>query len=200
VREKLNENPAAQIGLIALLVAVAAFMLLGGGLGGGGEEEESAEAPVTEIEGVVPGEPLTAEAGVPGEIAAFSEETAASIPAPPLPRPVQKAYKADKTVVLLVVHDGGIDDPIVRRFTRDASDSSSVKLFVVPAKQIARYAGITLGVNVQQLPALVAVRPKRLSHGQIEASAVYGFQSPQRIDQVIRDAEYNGPETTYHPQ
>ena len=34
-------------------------------------------------------------------------------PAPPLPAPVTAAYDAGKTVVLLVVHDGGIDDRLV---------------------------------------------------------------------------------------
>ena len=38
---------------------------------------------------------------------------AASVPAPPLPAPVQRAYASGKTVVLLVVRDGGIDDALV---------------------------------------------------------------------------------------
>jgi hypothetical protein len=197
VREKLNKNPAAQIGLIALLAAVAAFMLLGGGLGGGGGEEEGAEAPVTEV---ASGETaLAPEEGVPGALDAFSEQAAASIPAPPLPKPVENAYKAGKTVVLLIVHDGGIDDKLVERSTRVAAGKPNVKLFIVPSKQIARYAAITLGVDVQQVPALVTVSPKAISKGAPRASVIYGFQAPQRIDQAIRDAEYNGPETTYHP-
>ena len=46
MREKLNENPVAQIALIGVLVVVVGFLFLhgfGGSGGGGGEESESAE-------------------------------------------------------------------------------------------------------------------------------------------------------------
>jgi hypothetical protein len=200
VRDKINSDPKLQIGLVALLVVAAAFMLFGGGLGGGGEEEAS-EAPAAEVEGApAEGEvALLPEEATSGAIAAFSEAEAASIPAPPPPKPVENAYESGKTVVLLLVHDGGIDDKLVERSTREIADRANAELFVVPAKQVARYAAITLGVDLQQVPALITVRPKRLSDGQVQASVIYGFQSPQRIDQAIRDAEYDGPETTYHP-
>ncbi len=74
-----------------------------------------------------------------------------------------------------------------------------VALFVVPAKQISRYAAITLGVEVQQVPALVVMRPRDLSEGVPQASVIYGFQSAQSIEQAIRDASYDGPEASYHP-
>lgn len=198
MREKLNNSPVAQIGLVAVLVVVAAILLLGGGFGGGGEEEASTEtAATTEIEGAEV--PIETAATVEGTLESFSQSTAASIVPPPLPKPVQKAYKDDKTVVLLVVHDGSIDAELVERSTRRVADRSSTALFVVPAKQIDRYAAITLGVDVQQLPALITVVPKRLDHGEPKAFLDYGFQSPERIDQAIRDAEYSGPEASYHP-
>ena len=69
---------------------------------------------------------------------------AASIPTPPLPAPVAAAYDAGKTVVLLVVHDGGIDDRLVAAASaRRLRRVPGVAVFVVPAKQIARYAAIT---------------------------------------------------------
>jgi hypothetical protein len=212
VREKINSDPKYQIGLVAVLVLVAGFMLLGG-LGGGEESEEApTEATVAvagtgatgTATGATPGEAV--EGAIEGAIASATTEAegspasiAAAIPAPPLPHPVAKAYDSDKTVVLLVVHDGGIDDKLVAASTRRLAGFEDVALFVVPVKQIARYGAITLGVDVQRVPALVVMRPRDLSDGVPQASVLYGFQSAQSIEQAMRDATYQGPEATYHP-
>jgi hypothetical protein len=211
VRDKLNSNPVAQIGLVAVLVVVAAFMLLSKS-GGGEEGEETAptEATVTvtgtgasaTASGATPGEAV--EGAVEGAVEAATAEAsvaaiASTIPAPPMPAPVASAYDSGKTVVLLVVRDGGIDDRLVSGSVRQLKAHSHVALFVVPAKQIARYAAITLGADVQQVPALVVMRPQRLSDGVPQASVDYGFQTPQSIVQAVIDAGYKGPETTYHP-
>jgi hypothetical protein len=210
VREKLNENPMAQVGLVIVLIAVAAFMFL---KPGGGEESEEAaptEATVavagTEASGTAtgatPGEAV--EGAVEGAIESASAEAsaaavAASIPAPPMPAPVAHAYDADKTVVLLVVHDGGIDDRLVKGSVERLNGLPDVAVFVVPAKQISRYAAITLGADVQQVPALVVMRPRRLSGGVPQATVDYGFQTPASVAQAVIDANYKGPEATYHP-
>jgi hypothetical protein len=210
VREKLNDNPVAQIGLVVLLLVAAAFMLL---KPGGGEEEE-AEVP-TEATVSVAGTNATGtatgatageavEGAVEGAIEAATAEAstaaiAAAIPAPPMPAPVAHAYDAGKTVVLLVVHDGGIDDRLVRGSVSRLEARPEVALFVVPAKRIARYAAITLGADVQQVPALVTLQPRRLSEGVPQASVDYGFQTAQSVEQAVIDAGYRGPEETYHP-
>jgi hypothetical protein len=210
VREKLNDNPMAQVALVGILVVLAAVMFLKP-TGGGEEEEEagSTEATVAvagtdatgTATGATPGEAV--EAAVEGALeAAGSEASAAAsaaIPAPPMPAPVARAYDAGKTVVLLVVHDGGIDDRIVRGTIGRVEAFPEVALFVVPAKQIARYAAITLGAEVQQVPALVTVRPRRLSGDVPQASVDYGFQTAQSVVQAVVDARYKGPEATYHP-
>ena len=87
---------------------------------------------------------------------------AAAEDAPPPPKPVLAAYKSDKTVVLLFVRDGGIDDRLVENATR-ASAPCPTSTFIVPADQIARYAAITEGVGVDRVPALVVVRAKNLN-------------------------------------
>ncbi len=122
-----------------------------------------------------------------------------SIPAPPMPAPVASAYDSGKTVVLLVVHNGGIDDRLVKGAAGSLAAHPEVALFVVPARKIARYAAITLGVDVQQVPALLVMRPRRLSGGVPQASVDYGFQTPQSVVQAVVDAGYKGPEATYHP-
>ncbi len=207
MRDKLNDNPMAQVGLVAILVVVVAFMLL---KPGGGEEEAAVptEATVTSAEtgvtstatGATAGEAV--EGAVEGVIeagAADASAAAAAIPAPPMPAPVARAYDAGRTVVLLVVHDGGIDDRLVAGSVRGLSTYPDVALFVVPAKKIARYAAITLGADVQQVPALVVMRPRGLSGGVPQASVDYGFQTWQSVVQAVVDARYKGPEETYHP-
>lgn len=213
MREKINSDPKFQIGIVVVLILAAGYMLLGGGLGGG--EEETEEAVPTEATVSVAGTSATgtATAATPGEAVEGAVEGAleavagevpasavsASIPSPPLPAPVTKAYDAGKTVVLLVIHDGGIDDKLVAASTKQLSDFEDVSLFVVPVKQISRYAAITLGVDVQRVPALVVLRPRDLSDGIPQASVLYGFQSAQAIEQAMRDATYDGPEASYHP-
>jgi hypothetical protein len=210
VRDKLNNNPVAQIGLVVVLIAVAAFMFL---KPGGGEESEEAaptEATVSvagtsvtgTATGATPGEAV--EGAVEGAIEAAATEAstaaiASTIPAPPMPAPVASAYDAGKTVVLLVVRDGGIDDRLVAGSVEGLTALPDVAVFVVPAKHIARYAAITLGVDVQQVPALLVMKPRRLSGGVPQASVDYGFQTPQSVVQAVVDAGYKGPEATYHP-
>jgi hypothetical protein len=109
------------------------------------------------------------------------------------------AFNGDKTVVLLFVRNGGIDDRLVARSVRRLGSFSGVSAFVVPARHIARYAAITQGVNVSRVPALVVLRPKKLGHGVPTASVTYGFQDPQSIAQAVVDAGYRGPTVDYHP-
>ena len=71
--------------------------------------------------------------------------------------------------------------------------------FIVPAKQISRYAAITEGVGVDRVPALVVVRPKRLRQTIPTASVSYGFQSGESVVQAVIDAGYKGPTLAYHP-
>ena len=49
------------------------------------------------------------------------------------------------------------------------------------------------------MPALLVMRPRRLSGGVPQASVDYGFQTPQSVVQAVVDAGYKGPEATYHP-
>lgn len=210
MREKLNDNPMAQVALVGLLVVVAAIFLLKPM--GGGEEEESAGATEAIVTNAATGETATATGATPGEAvesavegavegaaASSAAAAAASIPPPPMPAPVARAYDANKTVVLLVVHDGGIDDRLVEGTAKGLAGVEGIAFFEVPAKQIARYAAITLGAEVQQVPALVVMRPRKLSGGTPEASVDTGFQTPQSIVQAVIDARYKGPEETYHP-
>lgn len=211
MREKLNNDPKYQIGAVVVLVLLAVVLLMKAS--GGGESSE--EAPTTEatvaIEGTgasasatgaTPGEAVeaAAEGAVEAAVAeASATSVAAQLPTPPLPVPVASAYASGETVALLIVHDGGIDDKLVKTSTQRLAGFPDVTTFIIPAKQIARYGAITLGVDVSQVPALVVMRPKQLSEGIPQAAVSYGFETPQGIEQALRDASYDGPDATYHP-
>lgn len=195
MREKLNDNPIAQVAVVGVLLVLAAVFLLGKMGGGGTEEEEE-------------GESAAANAAVASVAAELEEEGRpimlpapgsgpGSPPAPP--KAVVSAYNAGDTVAILFVRDDGIDDRLVQRATQRLSDMARVATFVVPSHQLARYVSIAEGVDLNRLPALVVIRPKSLSKGYSPASVNYGFQSPESIVQAVVDARYRGGTLAYHP-
>jgi hypothetical protein len=202
MREKLNSNPVAQIALIGFLILASGFFVMSS-MGGGGEEESetpaaTATAPASP-EGSVSVAP-TAEGAVPAAPASVPPlPPSAADAAPPLPRPVTAAFAADRIVVLLFVHNGGIDDRMVAVAVSGLRSLPDVATFVVPADRISRYAAIAQGVAVDRVPALVVLRPKRLNHGVPAASVHYGFQSSQSVVQAVIDAGYDGRTLDYHP-
>jgi hypothetical protein len=181
-----------------LLVAVAVFMLRPGG---GEEEGEGATEATVGVTGTTPGEAVEGaiEAATEGAAAApiLPGRTAAS--APPLPAPVLDAWQANRTLVLLFVHDGGIDDRQMRNATKAIAGFSDAAIFVVPARDISRYAAISEGVGVERVPALVVVTPKDLKDTVPTASVSYGFQNAESVRQAVIDAGYKGPTVDYHP-
>jgi hypothetical protein len=206
VREKLNENPIAQVGLIAVLAIVAVVIFIGSS-GGGEEEEASSGETVATVNGVTatgssPGEAVegAVESLEEGAAAgASATEIPASVPAPSPPKRLTAAYEAGKTVVLLIVDKGSIDSAFTARSSLLLAPYRDVSLFIVPAKRIARYAAITVGLDVNRVPALVVMKPKKLSGGTPQATVDYGVQTPQSVAQAVLDANYHGREVAYHP-
>jgi hypothetical protein len=210
MREQLNSNPLAQLAVVGVLLVGAALFFMSSS--GGGEEEEPAgttEATVsvagTEASGTATG--ATPGEAVEGAVEAAGESLSSSLSAVsqsaaadrPLPRPVVDAWEANRTVVLLFVRDGGIDDRLVKGATNSLDAFPDARVFVVPAAKISRYASITEGVGVDRVPALVVVRPKNLKKTVPTASVSYGFQSPQSVTQAVIDAGYEGKTLDYHP-
>ena len=193
MRDKLNENPMTQVALVGVLLVVAAVFLLGK-MGGSEEEEEgesaAANAAVASVAAELEATGRPIELPPPG--------TGVGAPPPP-PRAVVDAFDAGDTVVLLFVRDGGIDDRLVKGAVRRLAALGDVATFVVPAHQLARYVSIAQGVDLNRVPALVVIRPKRLSHGADAASVHYGFQSAESIVQAVVDARYRGGTLAYHP-
>ena len=206
MREKLNSNPIAQVALIGLLLLAAGYFALST-MGGSEEGEAESGGEVTATVNGVAASGASPGAAVEGAVESLEAGAApvsaaaapASVPARPLPAPVVKAYESGSTVVLLFVHDGGIDDRLAREAAAGLGALPGVVNFVVPAARISRYAAITEGVGVERVPALVVVRPKRLQEGVATASVSYGFQSGESLVQAVIDAGYKGPTVDYHP-
>lgn len=207
MREQLNNNPLVQMGVIAVLLVAGAVFLLSTMGGGGSESSEPAlsanSAPAGEGPAPSPGGALPEATAPPASTSPATASAAGASPSTlatrPIPHRVLAAWKSGQIVALVFVHDGGIDDDLVKLASGSLSGMSGVTTFVVPASKIARYAAITEGVGVERVPALVVLRPKRLSGPVPSASVSYGFQDAESIVQAVVDAGYKGPTVEYHP-
>jgi hypothetical protein len=199
MRQKLNENPVAQIALVGVMLVIVGFLFISK-MGGGESSPEAAVPATSEEEAAAPvvAEPVT----TPGTAPVIPASTAAvSAPAArSLPHKVDTAYAEDKTIAVLIVRDGGIDDHLVREATEVTEKMTQVAFFSAKAKHVARFAQITGPLGVNQTPALIVIRPKDLNDGRpAPASVDYGFQTKVDIRQAVRDAVYRGRTLTYAP-
>jgi len=194
MREKLNDNPMAQIALVGVLLVVAAVFLLGKAGGGEAEEEEGGSAAADAAVAAVAAE---LEAGQQPLRLPAPGTGPGAVPAPP--RAVVDAVDSGETVAILFVRDGGIDDRLVKEAVGKLETFGYVATFVVPIHQIYRYVSISQGVDLSRVPALVVIRPKNLSQQYNPASVHYGFQSAQAVVQAVVDARYHGGTLPYHP-
>jgi hypothetical protein len=192
MRDAINNNPIAQVGLVAALLVAGVFLFMS--MGSGGEAESEATPAVEEPIAVEPG--LAPTAGASAAPVAGAPE----VPARPLPPRVKTAFEANRTVVLMIVKPDGVDDALTTRAaTTSAAGMDGVSLFVVPVDQIADYTAVTQAVELSQVPALVVIRPKNLDKGLPTASVIYGYQSPESVRQAVVDARYRGHVLAYHP-
>jgi len=221
MREAINNNPKVQLGVLAALILLMAVVVLPSMMGGkgsssGGTTTNTVSAQATTPNGSVdltvkttqptPGTG-SAGAGAAGAgtagVGAPSQtvDPQALVPGPGLPRPVIEAWKNGQAVVLLIVRNHGIDDRLVTPSVRALSADPRLAVFVVHANKIARYSRITQGVGVSQVPALLIVRPKRISGSVPEAQVAYGFRDSQSVVQYVHDALYSGKDNLpYSPR
>jgi hypothetical protein len=211
MREAINNNPVVQIavlGGLALIVAVFFMMNMKKGSSDSSSTAASAApAPATSTPPAIgstsppPGSPATGSPTAPSAPPATGTVSPdALVPGPGLPKPVIAAWKGGDTVVLLVARQGGIDDRLVRNSVRSLSEPG-VSIFVTKANRVARYSRITQGVGVSQAPALVVLRPKRVSGPTPEAQVAYGFRDAQGVVQAVHDAVYDGKDNLpYSPR
>jgi hypothetical protein len=212
VRRALNDNPVAQIAVLAGLAVVVAFMLMTRAANNGGGE--SSTSTTASDAAATPAPAIDSASTTPSAAADVAPNVTPSdgivppgssvgefVAGPGLPAPLVKAYEDDKTIVLLVQRRRGIDDEQLRQNVEPLGGKNGVALFVTNAGHIARYSRITQGVNVGRVPALIVLRPRHLTKGMPEATLSYGFRGPESVEQAIRDALYKGPShLPYHPR
>jgi hypothetical protein len=210
MRKAINENRTVQLALLGVLALLGGFLLLKANSGG---SEGTPAAPAQSAPSGTAAPPTgTAAAPTDTSTAATSAPTstvsgasAAAVPAnlipgPGLPKGLLSAYRDGDAIVLLVRRAGGIDDALVRGSVDRLHGMAGVKVFVTKAKGIARYAWLTQGVNVSALPALVVLRPRKVTKGVPTASVSYGFRDSASVVQAVNDALYRGPsDRPYHP-
>ena len=218
MRKAINDNPMVQIGVIGLLVVVVGFFLLTQmGKGSSTSSTSSTAASVAPDASATPSDSsataTTPPASTPSESAPSTTPAApagsAAAPAaagefvagPGLPRPLVQAYNADKVVVLLVVRRGGIDDVAVKASVERMSGLPDTAVFMTNAGHVSRYSRIASGVDLDRVPALIVLRPQKLTHGTPTATVSYGFRGPASVAQAIADALYTGPTNVpYYPK
>src|SRR3954467_1927240 len=174
MREAINNNPIAQVGLLAALALFGGLLFMMNMKGGSSDSGSTASStappaasssPAAGGSTVTPGSSAGAATGTAGTAPTTTGTVnpSALLPGPGLPKPVISAWKRGDTVVLLVVRQGGIDDRLGRSSGGALSADTGVSVFVTRANKVARYSRITQGVGVSQAPALVVVRPRRVS-------------------------------------
>ena len=207
MRQKINEDPRLKMGIVIVLALASLFLLKTRVMGG---EEAPATTPAAATTAVV--DPAAA-APVPGAAVVPSPtdplagaatpstvpSTAPVIEGVPLPTELVSAYNRGDTVLLLLVREGGIDDALVQAATQQAATASGATLFTDAVSNVARYTQITQAINLDRVPALVVLRPKRLTAGTATATVSYGFRDVQSVQQEITDALFNGRTVGYSP-
>lgn len=215
MRKALNENPMVQAAVLGVGAIVFAVILFTSVLKG--EEEPPAAtttapaattsdpAPSTEAPGTT-SDPAASAGATPTTVdpAATAPPAGGSpadglLPSKGLPEEVLVAFAKNKTIALLVINPKGLADKQVERFTETLRARDDVEVFVVDVGDISKYARITQGVSVSRTPALVVVRPRKLTGSVPVATVSYGFRGPRSINQAVDDAVYEGKQVPSYP-
>ena len=211
MRKTINDNPIAQVailGVLALAVGVLLITRMSHKSSTSSTDTTSASvtATTTSDAGAVATTPDASATVAPdaatGAVAptapapdAAAQAAAAGefVVGPGLPGPVVRAYAQNKVVVLLVIRRKGIDDEAVKTSVERMSGASNVALFVTNAGHVSRYSRIAAGVDLDRVPALIVLRPRKLTNGTPVATVSYGFRSADSVAQAVQDALYKGP-------
>jgi hypothetical protein len=103
-----------------------------------------------------------------------------------LPKPVRKAIRADKTLVILFSDGRSYDDKAVEKaLTKVNRWDGRVYTHTAPLTRISKYGRIARGVNVEQSPTVV------VADRELRAETLVGFVDRATIDQAVADARQN---------
>lgn len=207
MRNALNSNPKVQLGVVAVLLVLGVFLMMsmkskkptpgapatqssatGSATAGGTSAPVAAGGTAAPAGSAAP----AASAGMPS-VSSGTVTPEALIPGPGLPKPVIKAWKGGDAIVLLI-RGHGIDDELVNQSVSQLNSEGGISVFVAPASDVARYSRITQGVGIDRTPALIVVRPRKVSGPTPDAQVSYAFRNAESVVQAVHDALYAGPD------
>ena len=213
MRKALNENPMVQLAVIGVCAVAFAVILFTSVL-----KKDDTSAPATTT--ATPTATTTAAPSSDPAAASSSSATPAPVspdtsavtppaaggspadgllPSKGLPENLLVAFAKNQTIALLVVDPKGLADKQLEQFTDTLRARDDVELFVVNVRDIAKYARVTAGVSVSRTPALVVVRPRKLTGSVPTATVSYGFRGPRSVNQAVDDALYKGKQVPSYP-
>jgi hypothetical protein len=103
-----------------------------------------------------------------------------------LPKPIARAIRKDKTLVLLFWNGKSADDKAVHDALAKVNRwDGRVYVGSASIKKISKYGRIARGVDVEQSPTLV------IADNQLRAETLVGYVDAQTIDQAVVDAFRN---------
>ena len=140
------------------------------------------------VDGVDPGETAATGTGTSTATAPAATGAAAAIAGDlkGLPKPVARAIRKDKVLVLLFWNGKSADDKAVRSAVSDINRwDGRVAVRVAPLNQISKYGRIARGVDVEQSPTIV------IADRDLRAETLVGYVDRATIDQAVVDALRN---------
>ena len=103
-----------------------------------------------------------------------------------LPKPLRKAIRADKILVVMFSNGKSYDDKAVEKeLTKINRWDGRVYVHTAPLEKISKYGRIARGVNVEQSPTVV------VADRSLKAETLVGYVDRGRIDQAVLDARRN---------
>ena len=153
-------------------------------------------AATTDPAAAAPTAPVTPTTPAPDASAAAADGL---LPTQGLPKDVLIAYAKDKAIALLVIDPKATTDKQIRDYTEALTADDKVEVFEVKAKDIAEYSRITSGVSVSRTPALVVIRPRKLTDNVPTATVSYGFRNKKSVELALKDALYDGETLPSYP-
>jgi hypothetical protein len=191
IREVVSQiSPPIRILLVLAVAVLGAYMLF--------LRPKAEEIPPVEPAGTTTTQPETVDAGeattgtAPATKAGEQPAPQAGAAAKPadkltgLPKPVRKAIRADKVLVILFSNGKSYDDKAVEKaLTKVNRWDGRVYVHTAPLRKISKYGRIARGVNVEQSPTVV------VADRSLRAETLVGFVDRATIDQAVLDARRN---------
>ena len=184
IRPGMTLSRPLVLGLIGLVLCIAAFLATAGMRSSGGDEApapgpkpaQTSTAPKTGAKPHRSGSARSAHRRSGTQPATGPDAALAG-----LPRPVARAVTNRRLVVLLLTQPGGSDDAEVRAAVRSLRPLG-VRVFADSVSRVDRYAAITNSVSVAQAPSTVILTPDR------RARLIEGYVDPTTLRQILVDA------------